>query len=279
MNIIFFGSSSYVIPVIEILNKNFDLSLIVTTEQNETDAVSSYCIKNKINYLSVSSVKELSSKLSVLNPQLGVVADFRLIIPPDILNLFKKGVLNIHPSLLPKYRGPTPVQTAILNGEKKTGVTIIKLDEEIDHGEILAQKEEIILPNDTAETLYKRLFKIGAEVLADVIKNLNNIKPIEQNHSEATLTKTLKKQNGYFDIENPPSKEMLEKMTRAFCPWPGVWTKVKIRDKEKIIKFLPASPNQGGPNKKIQVEGKKPMEYKDFINGYPELEKTFSKIF
>src|SRR3989344_935465 len=135
--IIFFGSSSHVIPIIETLNKNFDLKLVVTTENPlQGDAlqnypVAKYCVENKIPYLSVSNLSNpsLISHLSSLNSAVGVLADFGLFIPKEILNAFPKGIINIHPSLLPRYRGPTPVQTAILNGEKITGVSIMKLDD------------------------------------------------------------------------------------------------------------------------------------------------------
>ncbi|MDP2638206.1 MAG: methionyl-tRNA formyltransferase, partial [Candidatus Levybacteria bacterium] len=170
MNIVFFGSSKQVIPIIEVLRKNFDLKLVLTTEDPKPNLASQdqvlrsypvvkYCLENKIPYLSVSTLSDqkVKSQLLSVNCQIAILADFGLIIPQEILNAFPKGIINIHPSVLPKYRGPTPVQTAILNGEKITGVSIIKLDEEIDHGPILGQEKEKILPTDTSESLYKRL--------------------------------------------------------------------------------------------------------------------------
>ncbi len=270
MNIVFFGSSSYVIPILKVLRKNFDLKLVLTTEKNPTDAVPSFCIKNKIPYLPVANLSNsaINHELSTINPVVGVLADFGLIIPPAILNLFPKGIINIHPSILPKYRGPTPVQTAILEGVKTTGVSIIKLDEEVDHGPLLTQMEEKILPNDTSESLYERLFKISSGSIVQTIELYlkGDIKPQEQNHKEATFTNHLTRQSGFIDIsnlKNKISKLKPERMIRAYFPWPGVWTKWKMKNgKWKILKFL--------PDNKLQVEGKKPMSYKDFINGYPE---------
>ena len=129
--IVFFGSSRYVIPIIEVLKKNFDLSLVITTEQNPSDPIPHFCIKNKIKYISVTSLNNsiVNDQLSMVNCQLAILADFGLIIPKRVLKIFQKGIINIHPSLLPKYRGPTPVQNAILNGENMTGISIIKLED------------------------------------------------------------------------------------------------------------------------------------------------------
>jgi len=278
MNIIFFGSSGYVIPIIKILQENFDLKLVFTTEKNLTDAVPAYCIENKIPYLSVSSSKNLinHSSLIINHSFLGVLADFGLIIPKEILNLFPKGIINIHPSLLPKYRGPTPVQTAILNGDKITGVSIMKVDEKIDHGPILTQEKEQILETDTAESLYKRLFEKGANLLPEALNKYieGNLKPAPQNHEKATFTKPLTRQDGFIDIsklETRNSKLELERMIRAYFPWPGVWGKFKVQSsKFKVLKFL--------LEQKLQVEGKKPMSYKDFLNGYPEAKELLRKI-
>ncbi len=275
MKVVFFGSSKYVIPIIEVLTRDFDLALVVTTEQNQTDPIPSYCLSQKLPYLSVSTLADPNFKFKILNLKLSiaVLADFGLIIPTEILNAFPKGIINIHPSLLPKYRGPTPVQNAILSSDKETGVTIIKLDNEIDHGPILTQKETTISASDNAQTLYEKLFRIGADLLH---RNLNKyikgeIKLSEQDHSKATFTKMLTREDGFIDlsslkIEN--SKLKIARMVRAYYPWPGVWTKLNLKTKDqklKTIKFLPKN--------LIQVEGKKPMSYKDFLNGYPSVKE------
>ena len=296
MNVVFFGSSKFVIPILEVLSKNFDLKLVLTTESPASPArldsaeraggpkpnlvppwrdypVIKYCVKNKIPYLSVSNLSDpkINSQLSNVNCQIAVLANFGLIIPKQILNAFTKGIINIHPSLLPKYRGPTPVQSAILNGEKTTGVSIMKLDDKIDHGPILAQEKEEILPLDTAESLYKRLFEKGANLLLKVINKYleGDLKLTPQNHKKATFTNRLTRQDGYVDVSNEVTavtkKDMLERMIRAYFPWPGAWTNIRINDKLLRIKLLPEN--------KIQVEGKKPMTYKDFLNGYPKIGK------
>lgn len=272
--IVFFGSSNYVIPVIETIKKNFDLSLVITTEQNPSNLFLSSCIKSKIPNISVSDLSDptLNSQLSTLNSEIAILADFGLIIPKKVLKIFPRGIINIHPSLLPKYRGPAPVQSAILNGEKITGVSVIRLDDRMDHGPILCQKNEKILPNDTSETLYLRLFKIGSDLIYQTIKQYikGGLKPREQDHSKATFTKLLRKTDGQINVDNPPSFDKLNKMIRAFYPWPSVFFKYKFDNKEKIIKLL--------PGQKIQVEGKNLMSYKDFVNGYKEGKDLLRKI-
>jgi methionyl-tRNA formyltransferase len=202
-----------------------------------------------------------------IKADIGIVADFGIIIPEQIINSFPKGMANIHPSILPKYRGPTPVQTAILNGDNKTGVSIILLDKLMDHGPILAQKEEVIETFDTTKTLYEKLFKQGALLLSQVLEKYehNNISSKPQNETQATFTKFLTKEDGYINLTSSD----IDRKIRAYFPWPGVWTKVKLSSKsvEKIVKLL--------PNKKVQVEGGKEMEYKDFINGYLQADKLF----
>ena len=268
MKVVFFGASSYVIPIIENLNKNFELKLVITTEALISDPVPSFAKLNAIPFISIKKFdKETIEAIKKQNSPLAVLGYFGLILPPEILNLFAKGILNTHPSLLPEYRGPTPVQTALINGETKTGMTIIKLDKQVDHGPILAQRDEKILPEDTTDSLHQRLFKLGANMISEVIQELENkgeVEEIEQNHKNATFTKPLSKEDGFFELSAFPNEQDFELKIRAFFPWPGVWTKTNLSENgaEKIIKFLPF--------KKIQVEGKKEVNYKDFLNGYPK---------
>lgn len=247
--------------------------LVVTTEKSN-GAVPFFCKQNKIPYLSASTFKDQDTKSLILKIKaiVAVVADFGLIIPGDILNAYPKGLINIHPSLLPKFRGPSPVQAAILEGVKITGVSIMKIDDEIDHGPILGQVQEEILGSDTSKSLYKRLFDKGSLLLLNVL-NLylnDNLKLSTQNHKNATFSKTLKREDGFIDVSNPPTKEVIERMIRAYFPWPGVWFKTKLNNIEKIIKLL--------PGQRIQVEGKNPMTYQDFLNGYPEAKGVLEII-
>lgn len=252
MRIIFFGTPDFVDPVLKTLEENFDVILAVRKPE-------------QFNNLAIKRLQELK-------PDLFVVASFGKILSKEILDIPKLGAINIHPSLLPKYRGPSPIQTAILNGDKNTGVTIIKMDEKVDHGPILFQTEEEILESDTFETLAKKLFAKAAENLPNTISNyeLMPTNVTKQDDSKPTFTKLLTRESGLIDMYNLPDKQTLELMIKAYHPWPGVWTKTSINDKLLTIKLL--------PEQKIQVEGKKPMNYKDFVNGYPSGKIFLQKL-
>lgn len=262
MKIIFLGGSSFVIPIVEVLIKYFDLSLVVI--KNENDPLLSYCKTNNISTLLAKTSDDLEKIILSEKPTVGITADFGLIIPERILEMIPNGILNIHPSLLPKYRGPTPAQTAILNGETKTGVTLFKLDKDIDHGPIIAQEEFEIPNSHTSFDLLTALFKEGSKLIENNLEDYLNgeITPEEQNDKDASFTNTFSKKDGFINLSESIKTEKLENMIKAFYPWPGVWTEYDINDngKNKVIKLL--------PNNEIQVEGKNPMKYKDFINGY-----------
>lgn len=206
-------------------------------------------------------------------PDIGILASYGKILRKDVLEKPKHDILNIHPSLLPKYRGPTPVPTAILNGEQKTGVTIFKIDEKVDHGPIISQFKEEIKPNETADELLKRLFTAGAQVLTTILPAYleGKIKPRKQNDSQATYTKKLTRKDGQINWQEKPTK--IERKIRALHPWPGTWTKVIINKKKKRLKTLKAHLEA---NKlildQVQLEGKKPVTWKQFQEGYPEAE-------
>lgn len=278
MKVIFLGSSRYVIPVLETIYNNFELTLVVTTEQSKIQAIPFFCTTKKIDCLSVLKPADLtvSYRIEKAAADLGVVADFGLIIPKKTLDIFPLGLINIHPSLLPKYRGPTPVQNAILNGDDETGVSIIKLDKYVDHGPIISQVTEKIMPDDTAKSLYERLFEKGASLLLETLTDYaaSKISETPQDHSGATFTKPLTRDDGFIDFDNISfGRDFFERMVRAYYPWPGVWTKVSLSGKKeelRVVKFL--------PNNKIQAEGGREMSYVDFINGYPNVDSKLIKF-
>ncbi len=292
MKTVFFGSSKYVLPTIQMLHAEFGLGLVVTTEKDSKDTVPSYAAENNIPFISVANLKEeyVTGKIRSIGAEVGVLGYFGRIVPQELLDIFPKGIVNIHPSLLPLYRGPTPVQTAILSGDTQTGTTIIVLDKEVDNGPMLVQKKAEILSTDTTDSLHTKLFNLGAELIKDVLpKYLNGgITPQQQDHTKATFTKHLSKSDGQIDINNPPDKDKLDRMIRAYYPWPNVWTRMNFNGKEKIVKFLPTPLSLRGESETndaaihskylIQVEGGKPMSIKDFLNGYPELGEVLQKV-
>jgi len=253
--IIFFGSDQYASIVLKSLqkDKHFEIIKVIT---------------NRKDLLKVKLIKP--------QPDVGVLASFGAIVPEKVLNFPKKGILNIHPSLLPRYRGASPVQAAILNGDQQTGVTIIKLDEKVDHGPIVSQFTEEIRPNDTAEFLYQRLFTQGTEVLKTILPAYleGRIEPKPQNHRFATYTKKLARENGKINWRKPGSYN--ERFIRAMSLWPGAWTLLSppaggFGGQAKRLKILKAHLK----NKKlvldtVQLEGKKPVTWKQFQEGYPE---------
>lgn len=271
MKIIFFGSGYYTIPIVEKLN-NHGLVLVVTTEpQGE---FINYLKKESINYI-YSKLKDQKDikQIEELKPDLGILASYGAIIPKEILNLFPKGILNIHPSLLPKYKGPSPVQFTILNGDKKTGTTIIKLDEKVDHGPIIFQEEISLFGNETLKNLTEKLFNLGAEMIIKIVRKIEDgleVKETIQDSSTEIFTKKIEKKDGLINLDNPPLPDLLERMIRAFYPWPGAWFHAKLNGAERIIKLL--------PNKQIQVEGKNIMTFRDFENGYPDGQEILAQL-
>lgn len=262
--IIFFGSGSYTIPIIKVLKKH-GLILAVTTEKE--NSFTQFLEKENVQFISSNlKQKEDIEKISDSNPTLGVLASYGAVISEEVLSLFPLGILNIHPSLLPKYKGPSPIQATILSGEKETGVTVIKLDEQVDHGHIVAQAKMKVEGNETTDTLKDVIFTKGAKMISSIIRIVEKGKQLtytKQDHSKEVFTQKITREDGYININTPPDPITLDHMIRAYHPWPGVWLQYqisKIKHQTSIIKLL--------PNQKIQVEGGKPMSYKDFINGY-----------
>src|SRR3989344_8771744 len=164
LKIIFMGSDSFVVPVVEALQENFEVIAVVTAP----DSAVSRFFKGK-NFTPDELNEDFINDLKVLEPDLIVVSSYGKIIPQVILDIPKYGSLNVHPSLLPKHRGASPVPAAILSGDKETGVTIIKMDEKMDHGPILAVEKTELSGKETMPDLIDRLFKIGAELLVKSI--------------------------------------------------------------------------------------------------------------
>lgn len=271
LKIIFFGSGGYTIPTVEEL-KDQGLEFVFITEC-EGELVQ-YLKSNKIPYQTTHlKDKESVKKITRLKPTLGVLASFGAIVPEKVIKLFPLGILNIHPSLLPKFKGPSPIQFTILAGEKETGVTIIRLDTEVDHGPIVAQEKVALSSTETTQELKYQLFAKGAEMISSIIHTLELSRPLhqaQQDHSKESFTKKIERADGEISLDNIPNSEQLDRMIRAYYPWPTVWFRTPINGREKLIKLL--------PDKKIQVEGKRIMNYRDFINGYPEGYAILTKL-
>ena len=275
----FFGTAEFSITILEELaNAGFVPALIVTIEDKPQGRkltitpppVKVWAQQNNIKFLQPQKLDQnFVYKLKAINYQLFIVAAYGKMLPPSILDLPKHGTLNVHPSLLPKLRGASPIQAAILRDERKTGVTIMLVDEKMDHGPIIAQAE--ITVEDwppKASALRELLAHVGGELLAETIPLWleKKIPPEEQDESKATYTLKIKKDDGLIDL-NDDSYENFKKI-RAFDMWPGTYFFTLRGDKEVRVKIADAEFKDGKlVITRIIPEGKKEMSYQDFLRG------------
>ena len=291
--IIFFGTPLFGQIILQkLLDENFNIAAVVTQpdrpvgrDQKLTPSpVKTLANERKIPVLAPADKVDLlatNHKLLATKPTLFVVASYGMIIPQEILELPEKGALNVHPSLLPKYRGASPIQAAILNGEAETGVTIILMDEQMDHGPILRQEKVALDPTENTPTAMVKLAQFGGKLLARTIPNYlsGKITPQPQDHTQATYTKLIKKDDGKVNWQE--NNIQIERMVRAYNPWPGVWTTVgemaeqldrelkNQRHQNLRLKILQAHLENGTLSlNSVQVEGKNPIAFADFVKGY-----------
>jgi len=258
---------------------------ILTSTPVKTTA-EKYFESEDIKFLSLSGlgvpavIKNFGIELK--NIDLALVYAYGAIVPKDFLFLPKYGFWNIHPSLLPKYRGTAPMATPLINGDKTTGLTIIKMDEEIDHGPIIDQETYTILETDYRSDLENKLTELAFNMFKKIINELQitdyELETKEQNHKEATYTKKLTKQDGFIKFKelidllklttNHQSLVTFYSRFRGLSPWPGIWTILPSGKRLKIIKVkLVANPHSLTPMV-VQLEGKKEVDFKTFNEAY-----------
>lgn len=256
--------------------------------------VKKWALGNNLKVLQPDKIRkpEWIKKIQELAPELIILTAYGQIIPKEILNIPKYKALNIHPSLLPKYRGASPIQSAILNDDEKTGVSLMIMDKEMDHGEIISNSKIEISNKNTYKNIEKELASIGAELLIKTLPDWidDKIQAKEQDHSKATFCKIIKKEDGKIDWNKSAKK--IDSQIRAYEEWPNAFTfwnnkQLKILEAEISNKntkhklgevFLDENKNLCVQTKNgililktIQLEGKKSMQARDFINGYPEI--------
>ena len=235
---------------------------------------------------------EARQSIADLAPDAIVVAAYGLFLPDDTLAVPRLGCLNIHPSLLPRHRGPSPVATAILEGDRTTGVTIMLLDEGMDTGPILDQSEARIGADETCDKLTTRLFDMGANLLVKTLEEWSAglIAPTPQDDAKATITRRLQRSDGRIDWSD--SAESIARRVRAFTPWPGTFTTwrgrtLKILEAESLDATRAEPPGtviamnelsvatvagQGALRLvRVQIEGRRASSVSDFIRGYPDF--------
>jgi methionyl-tRNA formyltransferase len=193
------------------------------------------------------------AELQALKPDLIAVAAFGQILPKAILDLPLYGCLNVHTSLLPKYRGAAPIQWAIANGEAETGVTIMKMDVGMDTGDILTQCVTPILHEDNSQTLHDRLARLGAQLLVKTIPDhvAGKIRPRAQDSEQATHAPKIKKEDGHIDWRLPAT--VIWNRLRAFTPWPGAFTFLSAQSKPRLLKIWKAEAIPGRENEPAQL--------------------------
>lgn len=202
---------------------------------------------------------EVYEQIKALKPDILVLASYGKILPKEILELPKIAPVNVHPSLLPKYRGPAPIQAPLLNGDKYTGVTIMKMNDKMDEGDIYMKVRYQIKPDETADSLALSLSSLSKDLLHHVLHYLvlKKMKSRLQDQTKATYTTMIHKDDGKIDFNKAPKK--LDRMIRAYYPWPGVWGVYN----GKILKLL--------PNQMVQLEGKNPVSLKNFKSGHKDF--------
>lgn len=239
---------------------------------------------------------EAEKLIKSLEPDLIIVADYGKIIPKNILDVPKFGALNVHPSLLPRHRGATPIQFTILLDDEKTGVTIILMDEKVDHGAIVNQISNIKYKNFGYSELLKVLADVGGNLLLKTLPRwlAGEINPVPQDESQATYTKILTREDGKINWQK--SSEEIERQIRAFESWPGTWSEWKFGTKKLRLKIIKAEifktdelkkPGQVGAREdgemiiatghgslkinELQLEGKNKTTGREFLHGYLKI--------
>lgn len=285
--IFFAGSGYFAVPQIKALAKIYNLEII--TQKGKT-LVKQKALNLKLKIYEVKNDSELENLLQKLKLEVLVVSDFGIILSPKSLRI-PRLVLNTHPSLLPKYRGPSPYVSALLNGDKETGVSIIKMTEEVDAGPIFLKEKVKIAKRETSASLREKLGNLAGNLLLSNLEKIiaGKIEPTPQNEKEATYTKFFKKEDGLINWEE--DAELIERKIRAFYPWPGAFTFFETPKKKIRVKFLDAEVEGGNALKpreikienkklkiktgkdyivvkKLQPEGKKEMTVEEFLRGY-----------
>lgn len=298
LTIAYFGSPDFSADFLEKLTKNklIDIKLVVTQPDRPVGRkqiitptpVKEVGLKNGLEILEIKNLDlNKNLKLQIKNYDLCLVYAYASIIPKELLELPKYGFWCIHPSLLPKYRGTSPMAMALMNGDRETGVTIIKIDEKVDHGPIIAQEKYRILPNDRRPDLEKKLTDLAFKMFRKIIKDSTTkfvFSPLKiQNHSLATYTKKLTKQDGFIPFKN--LKNLLQPTTnhqslvtfynlfRGLYPWPGIWTLLPNGKRLKITEMKIDPPAGGGKLEivRVQLEGKKEVNFTTFNKAYKVL--------
>jgi methionyl-tRNA formyltransferase len=264
VRIVFFGTPEFAVPSLKALlaSKHEVLAVIAQPDRPagrgmrvHSPPVVRVAHEYHLPVLQPAKIREQDFLDQIRNyaPDTGVVIAYGRILPDALLSIPTRGFINVHASLLPKYRGAGPIQRAIEYGETETGITIMKVDSELDHGPMLSTVKTAIAPEERAVALSRRLAEIGAHELVRVLDHLESIKPVEQDHRAATMAPKIQKEEGRVDW-NVDARTLFNRF-RAFDPWPGVFTTIR----GEVVKLTEVSPLDGnarpGVIEKISDDG------------------------
>ena len=305
MKIIFMGTPDFAVPVLSaLLDAGHDIVAVYTQpdkrsgrgKQLAATPVKRYAQDRGLPVRQPASLRppQVQEELASHSPDVIAVAAYGLFLPAGTLEMPPLGCLNVHPSLLPRYRGPSPVASAILDGGPVTGVTVMKIDEGMDTGPIVARRETTIVPKESAQELTLRLFQMGASLLVEVLPawERGEIQPCPQDDSQAAVTRRLSREDGEIDWGLDAVR--IARQVRAYQPWPGSFTRWRGR----LLKVIDASatespdatpsppgsvvslPDRGigiatGDGvlavRRLQLEGRRVVDTAEFVQGYPDL--------
>lgn len=299
MRMIFFGSASIGFPSLERLLASQQDEVVAVVTQPDRPAgrkqqvtpcpVKTFAQERGLPVFSPEKVKDSLPNLAALKADLFVVVAYGQYIPPSVLALPRHGAINLHPSLLPKYRGSSPIQWAVANGDTQTGVTILYVSEKMDAGDVILQRKLPIGPDDTSATLEPVLAAAGAELLMEAVEQIRNgtAQPFPQDDTAATEVRKLTKEDGHLDWSLPA--ETLRNRIRGFTPWPGCFCEMPDGRRLKIVRAAvedrAGAPGEildageGGPLVaagegalrllEVQPAGKGSMDGASYLRGYP----------
>lgn len=298
MKVIFFGTPEISTPFLKMLVEDINIKVVAAVtmpdkpigrkQEITKTPVKLLAEENDIEVLQPEQIDDdFAEILKKYDADFNLVISYGQILPTSVLNVPKYASLNVHFSLLPKYRGASPVQTALLNGDKETGISIIKMSEKLDQGDIYIIKKVEINENENSNALLKRLADLGAIMIPAALRDIADgiLTPIPQNNDNASYCHKITKQDAEIDPNKDTAEDIFNKY-RAFQPWPGIFfmfngKRCKLIDIEKsdknanpgelkeIEKELILGTINGSLKVKIlQPEGKKPIDDKDFINGF-----------
>lgn len=316
MRVVFMGTPSYAVPVLEMLQLSADLDVVAVVtppdrprgrgRSMEATPVKVAAQKAAIPVFQPASLRpsHVQEELASLNADVAVVAAYGKLLPANVIDLPRHGCLNIHPSLLPRYRGPSPVVTALLEGLENTGVTLMLLDEGMDTGPILVQEEYRLRGDETAGSLTEELFRVGGRLL---VENLGpwaegQVEATKQDESQATFTRKVERTDGRADWNLAAAE--LERRQRAFTPWPGLFTQwqgkiVRLLDvtalrppfddvgyvleEPGLVQHMGLEDTPLGVGtasgilgiKALQLEGRRAATAEEFMRGYPHFPGSY----